>query len=116
ELVKKLAGRKLAFTEEQLVWSLNSAATISAPKDPDNVQYEEFESPIPGVAPMLLDQVEAGWKQALPKPLLEAVGRLHAALKPMEFWGGYKKTVQRLEGLRNQTTAGLPDDGESWAK
>jgi hypothetical protein len=116
ELIKKLAGRKMTFTEEQLVWSLDCAATISAPKDAEHVQFEEFESPIPGVVPMLLDQVEMGWKKALPKLLLEAVGRLHAALKPMEFWGGYKRTVQRLEGLRTQTTAGLPDDGDSWAE
>src|SRR5439155_19205482 len=58
ELIKKLAGRKLPYTEKDLVWNLRCAAIILAPKDPKKVQYEELDSPIPGVVPALLDQTE----------------------------------------------------------
>jgi hypothetical protein len=116
ELVKKLSGRKLAWTEEPLTFGLNCAARILAPKDPKDVQYEELDSPIPGVVPALLDQVEACFKDSPPKAVLEAIGCLHAALKPMEFWAGYKKTVLRMEALLAQKPAGLPDDGDAWAE
>jgi hypothetical protein len=114
-LVKKLAGRKLAWTEEQLACGLNCAARILGPKDPQNINSGELDSPIPGVVPALLEQVESGFKHGAPQTVMEAIGRLHTALKPMEFWAGYKKTVQRMEALLAQKTAGLPDDGEQWA-
>ena len=116
ELIKKLAGRKLPYTEEVLVWNLHCAAKILAPKDPANVQFEELDSPIPGVVPALLDQlVDLAREKPLSKELLTPLQQLHAAIKPMEFWAGNKKTVQRLEALLEQKPAGVPDDGEAWA-
>jgi len=114
DLVKKLAGRKMVFTEEDLVQNLGRAASILAPKDPNHVQMDELDSPLPGVVPMLLDQAEA-LEKPLSKAVLEPLMRLHAGLKPMEFWGGYKKTVPRIEALLEQKPAGIPDDGEAWA-
>jgi len=82
ELIKKLAGRKLPYTEKDLVWNLRCAAIILAPKDPKKVQYEELDSPIPGVVPALLDQTEMLLRE---KPastdLLEPLNQLHAALR-----------------------------------
>ena len=117
ELIKKLAGRKLPYTEKDLVWNLRCAAIILAPKDPKKVQYEELDSPIPGVVPALLDQTEMLIREKpASRDLLEPLNQLHAALKPMEFWAGYKKTVQRLETLVERKPGGLPDDGETWAE
>src|SRR3954465_12147542 len=55
-------------------------------------------------------------EKRISKEMLEPLNHLHAALKPMEFWAGYKKTVQRLENLVEQKPAGVPDDGEAWAE
>jgi hypothetical protein len=117
ELIKKLAGRKLSFTEEEVRGLLASAATIAQPADPANVQFEELDLPIPGLIPALLDWVETRAKEkALSPETLQQVQRVHDALKPMEFWAGFKKTVQRLESLLEQRRAGMPDEGEAWAE
>lgn len=117
ELIKKLAGRKLPYSDEDLVWNLSCAANILAPKDPKNVQFEELDSPIPGVVPVLLEHAETvNRAKPLSKEMLELLTRLHAALKPMEFWAGNRKTVQRLEALLEQKGTGMPDEGEPWAE
>src|ERR1041385_8046867 len=117
ELVRKVAGRKLLLTQEELIWNLRCAAAVLAPKDPKNVLFDEIESPIPGVVPALLEQAETLAKEKrLSKEILDPLTKLHAVLKPMEFWGGYKKTVQRLETLVEQKKPGVPDDGEAWAE
>jgi hypothetical protein len=116
ELIKKLAGRKLSFTEEEARGILASAATIAQPADAANVQFEELDLPIPGLIPAMLDWLETRAKeQALSPETLEQVQRVHDALKPMEFWAGFKKTVQRLESLLEQKRAGMPDEGDGWA-
>ena len=87
------------------------------PKDPEHVQWEEMAVPIPGVVPSLLDQTDAmAAERPLTKELLDSLKTLHTAIKPVEFWGGNKKSVQRLEALLAQKTAGIPDDGEAWAE
>jgi hypothetical protein len=115
DLIKKLAGRKLPYTEDALIWNVSRAASILMPKDTDNVQWDELQVPIPGVVPSLLDQADAAEKP-LSKELLEALQKLHAAVKPVEFWAGNKKSVQRMEALLAQKPAGVPDDGEAWAE
>jgi hypothetical protein len=96
---------------------VSCAARILAPKDPRDVQFEELDSPIPGVVPALLDHIEIlARARPLPETLLQSLVALHAAIKPMEFWGGYKKTVQRLEALIEQKSGGLPDEGDAWAE
>ncbi|HEX9047143.1 MAG TPA: hypothetical protein VF988_08955, partial [Verrucomicrobiae bacterium] len=117
DLVKKLAGRKLPHTEESLAVAAGHAAAVLMPKDPNHVQFEEMDSPIPGVVPVLLEGIEEmAHGKPLSKELLQPLGRLHAAIKPVEFWGGNKKTVARLEALLEQTPAGQPDGGEVWAE
>ncbi len=117
ELIKKLAGRKLPYTEESLVCIASCAANILTPKDPNNVQFEELDSPIPGLVPALLDQLDTlASTKPLSKELLEPLERLHAAVKPVEFWAGNKKSVLRMEALLAQKKAGVPDDGEAWAE
>lgn len=110
ELIQKLSGRKLPFGEAELIWNLNCAAKILA-------KFEDLSSPIPGVVPALLDHAEElGKEKRLSPELLEALRGLHGSLKPLEFWAGHKKSVQRLEALIEQKKAGVPDDGEAWAE
>lgn len=117
ELVKKLAGRKLPYTEAALVWNVSCAANILAPKNSNNVQFDDLDSPLPGVVPALLDQLDAlASEKPLAQTLLEPLQNLHASVKPMEFWAGNKKSVQRMEALLAQKQAGVPDDGEAWAE
>ena len=117
ELIKKLAGRKLPYAEESLDCITSCAANILTPKDPNNVQFDELDSPIPGLVPALLDQLDAlASTKPLAKELLEPLERLHAAVKPVEFWAGNKKSVQRMEAFLAQKKAGVPDDGEAWAE
>ena len=115
ELVKKVAGRKLPYRDADLVWGLKSAAQILTPRDPKNI-YADLDSPIPGVVPALLDEVDVSARNSpLPEEVREALALLYAVLKPLEFWAGYKKSLQRLEVLLEQKQAGVPDGGEPWA-
>jgi Domain of unknown function (DUF4132) len=117
ELIKKMASRTLPFTEEDVGRLLSDAATIIQPADPNNVQMEELNLPIPGVVPALVDWLEARAKQdVLSRELIDGLRRIYTFLKPLEFWAGFKKTVQRMEALLEQKPAGLPDDGEAWAE
>ena len=117
ELIKKLAGRKLPYTADALEWNVRRAADILMPKEVDHVQWEELQLPIPGVVPSLLDQLDAfAAEKPLSKDLLASLQKLHAAVKPVEFWAGNKKSVQRMEALLAQKPAGVPDDGEAWAE
>ncbi len=117
DLIKKAAGRKLPWSGETLLWNTRCAAVILAPKDPAHVQMDELDSPIPGIVPALLDYADAAAREKpLSADILEQLQNLHAALKPMEFWGGNKKFVQRLEALVAQKRAGIPDSGEAWAE
>ena len=102
ELVKKLAGRKLPYTQEILVLALNRVTNTLA-------------LPVPGLVPALLDAVEQLAKP-LSKELLEPLGRLHGMLKPQEYWAGNKKTVGRLETILDGAPAGMPGEGETWAE
>jgi hypothetical protein len=114
-LLKKLAGRKLPYTEEGLIWCLISAANILSPRPAGSDPLSELDSPIPGVVPALLDGVETVSKdKPLSREMLDALHRLHAPLKPLEFWAGNRKTVQRIETLLKQTQ--MPDEGEPWAE
>ena len=115
ELVKKLAGRKLPYSEADLVWILNRAALILTPKDP-KLWHLDLECPIPGVIPALLDELELCARQKpLSEDIREPLAQLQAVLKPMEFQGGYKKSLQRVETMLEGKAAGVPDDGEPWA-
>lgn len=116
ELIRKLAGRKLPYTEAALIWNVSCAANILTPKDPQNPREDDLYSPIPGVVPTLLDQVELlAQDKPLAEELLQPLQRLHDALQSVEFWGANKKMVQRLEALLAQKSAGTPDTGEAWA-
>jgi hypothetical protein len=102
ELVKKLAGRKLPYTQDILVLALNRTTNTLA-------------SPVAGLVPALLDAVEQLAKP-LPKELLDPLSRLHGLLKPQEYWAGNKKNVARLEIILDGAPAGMPGDGEAWAE
>ncbi|HWI56298.1 MAG TPA: hypothetical protein VNZ22_03675, partial [Bacillota bacterium] len=116
ELVQLLAGRKLPYDENDISQLLDYAATVLRPADPKHVQWEELNSPFPGLVPVLLDNLElASHKQPLSQQQLKHLGRLHEAIQPMEHWGGYAKTLRRIEALLRPTPAGLPDEGEAWA-
>jgi hypothetical protein len=116
ELIKKLSGRKLPYTEESLVQAAAHSANVLMPEDPDHIQWSQLDSPLPGVTPALLDAIEALTKEKpLSKELLASVTRLHTALQPLKFWGGNKKSVDRLEALVEQKPVGLPGDDEAWA-
>jgi hypothetical protein len=116
DLIKKLSGRKLSFTEESLVLAVSHSANILMPEDPNHIQWSQLDAPLPGVTPALLDALEALTKEKpLSKELLESVTRLHTALRPLKFWGGNKKSVDRLEALVEGKPVGLPDDDEAWA-
>jgi hypothetical protein len=117
DLIKKLAGRKLTYTVDALILNVSRAAGILMPKDSKSVQLDELQAPIPGVVPSLLDHADAFAADGpLPKELLESLQKLHAAIKPVEFWAGNKRSVQRLEALIAQKPVGVPDDGEVWAE
>ena len=70
ELIKKLSGRKLPYTEESLVQAAAHSANVLMPEDPDHIQWSQLDSPLPGVTPALLDAIEALTKE---KPLSKEV-------------------------------------------
>ena len=94
-MIKTLAGRKLPYREEDASWIVNCAANIAKPADPENVQYEEYNLPIPGVIPAILEYLEgASREKPLSKELVARLTTLHVAMKPMEFYGGFDTPLQ----------------------
>lgn len=116
DLLQKVAGRKMPYGEADVISILQSAGNILQPRQDGKVDFEDLDIPIPGVIPAMLEWLEARSKEGPLSPaLLEQLRRVHAGLKPMEFWAGFKKTVQRMEALLEGQPSGMPTGGEVWA-
>ncbi len=116
ELIGKLAKRKNQYTDRELHQLLECSTVIIEPADRSDVAWEELNIPIPGVVASLTAELERlNGEQPLSNVLREATRRVIDALKPMEFWAGFKKTIGRLELLLASEEAVTELEGDAWA-
>ncbi len=119
QLIANLTGRKFICTEEDLLRVIDIFLT-GTKKTEGRPLFDLMQTPVPGVLPFMLDELEKRAAQGgLTPTLKEPVIQLHATMKEWEWWAGYKKSVFRLAALLSGSAsvpdAALPEAGEGWA-
>ncbi|MEW6302738.1 MAG: DUF4132 domain-containing protein [Verrucomicrobiota bacterium] len=115
-LIEAVSSRKLPYTETDLQELLEAAATCL-----EKGQDFALTSPMPGLLPALIGELEARSESGVADKFRPALERLHRRYAGVRYSAMHQKFAQRLDtllqrrGETNLDESCLPDAGEAWS-